>query len=224
MSSSPPLTPGRRSGSIVGLREAGSQDHWGEQQRNGRDCAAGHLSDRRAFGEPCSGTCDRTLCQRGLPVRSYYPIASSTVGAVVLTMLGPSLRAARKGNVPKRPFDVERRALTLILTRSCSMRRLAGGLGYGMKESFTFAPAGYTLETVLVATSQAHPSKGDSQPERVSMPAGGPNAALAEYGDYVLTRHNKTRAGPNHTNEVAHIGYSTTGGFAVSLSSCLESG
>ena len=91
-----------------------------------------------------------------------------------------------------------------------------------MKESFTFAPPQYTLETALVATSKAHRSAGETQPERASMPVGGANAALTEYGDFVLTRHNKTRAGPNHTNEVAHIGYSTTGkrhhGIIVSIS------
>jgi hypothetical protein len=92
---------------------------------------------------------------------------------------------------------------------------LDGGIGYGMAPTFNFAPPGYTVETVLVATSQAHPSPGDSQPERQSMPTGGANAALAEYGDYVLARHQKTRAGPNATNEVAHIGYSTTGKIAT---------
>ena len=46
-------------------------------------------------------------------------------------------------------------------------------------KSFNFAPVGYTLETVIVASSKAHPSPGDLQPERASMPTGGANAALA---------------------------------------------
>ena len=54
--------------------------------------------------------------------------------------------------------------------------RLSGGLGYGLAASFTSTPPAYTLETVLVASSKKFPSPGDSQPERKSMPAGGPNA------------------------------------------------
>ena len=88
---------------------------------------------------------------------------------------------------------------------------IEGGFAYGMAASFDFAPPNYTVETVIVASSKASPSPGEDQPERASMPTGGANAALAEYGDYVLGRHGKVRAGPNHTNEVAHIGYSTTG-------------
>jgi hypothetical protein len=101
-------------------------------------------------------------------------------------------------------------------------QNLDGGLGYGLSSTFTFTPPGYTLETVLVATSKKHPSPGDNQPERTSIPTGGANAALAEYGDYVLARHDKTRAGPNITNEVAHIGYSTTGFYFYNFCDCLD--
>ena len=113
---------------------------------------------------------------------AIVPHATSGEGPSASLVLGPTTEHFANQGVPLEPKG--------------------RGVGYGMAGSFTFAPAGYSLETALVASSRAHPSPGEAQPERASMPAGGPNAALAEYGDFVLARHGKTRAGPNATNEV----------------------
>lgn len=91
------------------------------------------------------------------------------------------------------------------------------GIAYGLANSFEFAPKGYVLETLLVATAKSDTSPGAQQAERASMPNGGVNAALAEYGDFLLTRHDKTRSGPAHNVEVAYLGYSTTGFYFCKL-------
>lgn len=97
-----------------------------------------------------------------------------------------------------------------------------GAFSYGMASSFEFAPPGFTIETVVAASSKGHESPGDQEPVRLSMPTGGTNAALAEYGDFILARHGKKRAGPNVTNEVAHLGYSTTGFYFYNFCDCLD--
>ena len=49
-----------------------------------------------------------------------------------------------------------------------------------------------------------------SAPQRMSVPSGGVNAALFEYGDFLLERHSKQRAVGNHTTEVEYLGYGGT--------------
>jgi hypothetical protein len=95
-------------------------------------------------------------------------------------------------------------------------------LDYGLASSFTFVPAGYTLETVLTVSSGKTLSAAAANPERASVPAGGVNAALFEFGDFVLARHSKARALGNHTNEMEHLGYSTTAFYFYNLCDCLE--
>ena len=95
-------------------------------------------------------------------------------------------------------------------------------LDYGLASTFTFVPAGFTLETVLTVSSAAKPSAAATLPERASVPSGGVNAALFEYGDYVLKRHNKVRALGNHTTEMEYLGYSTTAFYFYNLCDCLE--
>eukprot|EP01050_Picozoa_sp_SAG11_P031838 SAG11_NODE_10068_length_859_cov_1.059211_1_plen_74_part_10 len=58
----------------------------------------------------------------------------------------------------------------------------------GVAHSFEFVPAGYTIETVLVASLADLPPNRMSAPQRVSVPSGGVNAALFEYGDLLLSR------------------------------------
>ena len=96
-------------------------------------------------------------------------------------------------------------------------------LDYGLASSFTFVPAGYTIETVLTVSSNKTPSAAaNNSPERASVRAGGVNAALFEYGDFVLARHNKVRALGNHTTEMEYLGYSTTAFYFYNLCDCLE--
>ena len=90
-------------------------------------------------------------------------------------------------------------------------------LNYGMADSFEFVPPGYTIETVLVASVQGHNGTAMSAPSRVSVPSGGVNAALFEYGDYVLSRHSKKRALGNHKTETEYLGYSTTAFYFYNL-------
>jgi hypothetical protein len=61
-----------------------------------------------------------------------------------------------------------------------------------------------------------------SSAERVSVPAGGVNAALLEYGDFVLSRHKKARAQGNHTREVEYLGYSGTAYYFYDLCDCVD--
>ena len=93
---------------------------------------------------------------------------------------------------------------------------------YGLAPSYTSTPAGYQIETAMVASSKRVISPGRAQPEQASMPPGGINAALSEYGDYVLTYHGKARSGPTVTREVEYLGYSTTGFYFYNLCDCLD--
>ena len=97
-------------------------------------------------------------------------------------------------------------------------------LNYGMAHSFTYVPAGYTTEAVLVASVAADKTAapGAAKPERASVPAGGVNAALFEYGDFVLSRHGKSRALGNHTTEAEFLGYSGTSYYFYNLCDCLD--
>ena len=96
-------------------------------------------------------------------------------------------------------------------------------LNYGMAGSFTSVPAGYTMETVLVASVAAdQPAPDGAKPERASVPAGGVNAALFEYGDFVLSRHSKSRAQGDHTTETEFLGYSGTSYYFYNLCDCLD--
>lgn len=86
-----------------------------------------------------------------------------------------------------------------------------GNLVYGLAPTFEFVPAGYTLETVLVASIKGEEKvlsvkKMDAtslmEPSlKLSIPSGGVNAALTTFGDFLLARHNKTRAQGNHKQE-----------------------
>jgi hypothetical protein len=80
----------------------------------------------------------------------------------------------------------------------------------------------YTIETVLVVTAEGHKGTAMSAPERVSVPSGGVNAALFEYGDYVLSRHSKKRALGSHKTETEYLGYSTTAFYFYNLCDCLD--
>ena len=91
---------------------------------------------------------------------------------------------------------------------------------YGAAKTFTSVPPGYTLETVLVATTATEPASSD--PDRASIPRGGVNAALFSYGDYVLARHKKVRARGSHNTETAFLGYSTTGFYFYNLCDCTD--
>ena len=95
-------------------------------------------------------------------------------------------------------------------------------LNYGMADTFEFVPPGYTIETVLVATMEGHKGNAMSAPSRLSVPSGGVNAALFEYGDYVLSRHSKKRALGNHKTETEYLGYSTTAFYFYNLCDCLD--
>ena len=99
-------------------------------------------------------------------------------------------------------------------------RNLGTSLVYGAAKTFTSVPPGFTLETVLVATSATEPASSD--PDRVSVPRGGVNAALFSYGDYVLARHAKARARGSHTIETTYLGYSTTGYYFYNLCDCTD--
>ena len=97
-------------------------------------------------------------------------------------------------------------------------------LGYGVGRSFADLPAGFFVETALVASSAAasFTSPRATAPERASIVAGGANAALAEYGDFVLARHGKSRPRGNHTAETTFLGYSTTGFYFYNLCDCTD--
>jgi hypothetical protein len=102
-------------------------------------------------------------------------------------------------------------------------RNGGSSLDYGLAPSFTFVPAHYTLETVLTVSSRRTLSTAAAaNPERATVPPGGVNAALFEYGDYVLARHSKARALGNHTVEMEYLGYSTTAFYFYNLCDCLE--
>ena len=90
-------------------------------------------------------------------------------------------------------------------------RNSNNSLIYGLAPTFQSVPAGYELETVLVASSSAGPQRqGTRDPAWASVPSGGVNGALMEFGDFVLPRHNKTRAKGHIRPETQYIGYSTT--------------
>lgn len=97
-------------------------------------------------------------------------------------------------------------------------------ISYGVASSFEFIPKDYVIETVLVLSSSAKNfvSPGMNSPERASIPSGGVNAGLAEYGDFVLSRHGKSRAIGNHTTETTYLGYSTTGFYFYNLCDCQD--
>ena len=109
-----------------------------------------------------------------------------------------------------------------VFVNQASADQADGSLSYGAARTFTDLPAGYALETVLVASSRAHASPRGAAPERASIVPGGANAALAEYGDFVLARHGKARPAGNHTNEAATLGYSTTGYYFYNLCDCTD--
>ena len=106
-------------------------------------------------------------------------------------------------------------------------RNSNASLVYGLAPTFAFAPAGYELETVLVA-STAGPQKAGlaeaapADPARASIPSGGVNAALMEFGDFLLKRHGKTRAAGDIRPETTYIGYSTTAYYFYNLCDCLD--
>lgn len=87
-----------------------------------------------------------------------------------------------------------------------------------MASSFAFAPAGYSIETVLVASEQRN------TPERASVPPGGVNSALLAHGDFLMARHNKTRAKGDHNVETQYLGYSTTAWYFYNLCDCIGPG
>ena len=90
-------------------------------------------------------------------------------------------------------------------------RNQNGSLAYGLAPTFETVPAGYELETVLVASSAAEQTREEPHAgARASIPSGGVNGALMEFGDFLLDRHNKTRAQGDHKPETQYIGYSTT--------------
>eukprot|EP00658_Telonema_sp_P-2_P083811 TRINITY_DN9171_c0_g1_i1.p1 TRINITY_DN9171_c0_g1~~TRINITY_DN9171_c0_g1_i1.p1 ORF type:complete len:350 (-),score=65.30 TRINITY_DN9171_c0_g1_i1:47-1096(-) len=95
-------------------------------------------------------------------------------------------------------------------------RNSEGSLCYGVASSFEAVPVAFSVETVLVA------GMSSSRPERVSVPSGGVNAALFEYGDFQLALHGKERARGNHTRETAYLGYSTTAFYFYNLCDCLD--
>ena len=97
-------------------------------------------------------------------------------------------------------------------------------LGYGIADSFVDISAGFAVETALVATSisASFSSPRAHAPERASIISGGANAALAEYGDFILSRHKKQRPLGNHTIESAYLGYSTTGYYFYNLCDCSD--
>ena len=45
---------------------------------------------------------------------------------------------------------------------------------------------------------------------------------LVQYGDFVLRRHNKTRALGNHKPETEYLGYSTTAFYFYNLCDCTD--
>lgn len=87
-------------------------------------------------------------------------------------------------------------AIGPVLEQFVNQGRNGGdSLCYGVHNSFTFVPAGFAVETSLVA------ARSSPRPERASVPSGGVNAALFEYGDFQLSRYNKQRAQGNHNRE-----------------------
>ena len=102
-------------------------------------------------------------------------------------------------------------------------RNSNASLVYGLAPTFAFVPAGYELETVLVA-SAANPQKAaaasaPADPARASIPSGGVNAALMEFGDFLLKRHGKTRAAGDIRPETTYIGEPPLSPACVSCSS-----
>jgi hypothetical protein len=103
-------------------------------------------------------------------------------------------------------------------------RNEAGSLVYGLAPSFEALPAGYEIETVLAASVARPPRhrRTDDDPARASITGGGVNGALMEFGDFLLARHNKARAGGQHNTETTFLGYSTTAFYFYNLCDCLD--
>ena len=97
-------------------------------------------------------------------------------------------------------------------------------LTYGVAPTFETLPAGFTVETVLVASGKKKtmPPHNDDVGARASITSGGVNAALMEFGDFLLTRHGKTRARGDIKRETEYIGYSTTAFYFYNLCDCLD--
>jgi|EP01047_Picozoa_sp_COSAG01_P013065 hypothetical protein len=98
---------------------------------------------------------------------------------------------------------------------------------YGMAPTFAAVPAGFELETVLVASIRKSDTVAAAATATVagpmaSIPAGGVNAALTTFGDFLLARHNKTRARGDIKTETEYIGYSTTAYYFYNLCDCLD--
>jgi hypothetical protein len=112
-----------------------------------------------------------------------------------------------------------------------------------MAPTFTAVPVGFEIETVLVASTKANaraatsdanaPHPASPQPAATgksqaadspwdSVANGGVNGALLQFGDFLLARHNKTRARGDHKVESEYIGYSTTGFYFYNLCDCLD--
>jgi hypothetical protein len=106
-------------------------------------------------------------------------------------------------------------------------RNEENSLVYGIGPTFESVPEGYELETVLVASTLDEKEDGRSpgdpaDPARASIASGGVNGALMTFGDFLLARHNKTRARGDHNQETAFLGYSTTGFYFYNLCDCLD--
>ena len=88
-------------------------------------------------------------------------------------------------------------------------RNSENSLIYGLAPTFEAVPAGYTIETVLVVSNRRsfNSASPPDDAARISIPEGGVNAALMEFGDYLLARHNKTRALGNHKPETEYTQY-----------------
>ena len=93
---------------------------------------------------------------------------------------------------------------------------------YGMAPTFKTVPAGFELETVLVGSVRGYVPEETAAGPMASIPTGGVNAALAAFGDFLLARHNKTRALGNIKTETEYIGYSTTAFYFYNLCDCLD--
>ena len=139
---------------------------------------------------------------------------------------------ANKGYIVVAPMDTDRRGGNATLAigpvtehfvnqaHMCTKNVLC----YGVGKSFEFIPAGYSIETVLVVsdldTGAPAAAAAAQKPERASVPAGGVNAALFAFGDFVLGHYSKDRARGDHNVETTYIGYSTTAFYFYNLCDC----
>jgi hypothetical protein len=139
------------------------------------------------------------------------------------------------------PRDVDGSGSTAALTigpvtehfaNQASADMKAKNLNYGLASTFESVPFNYTLETVLVASTTTTSAAGGSPKpgegsaaagtSHATIPDGGVNAALMQFGDFLLARHNKTRALGNHKQETEYLGYSTTAFYFYNLCDCLD--